>query len=387
MRDLHQRAYMDEELTASAVPAALDAELSEWLFGSLQRSGQRIKAEQYVRGLLSVQGRKTLRSIAAQLDGAAAQQSVHHFISESPWEWMPVRRALARQVQRTLAPDAWVIRPTLIPKAGSHSVGVDQQSLPLGRTVNGQHAVGTWLVSGRSAVPVDWQLRLSARWMVDPLRRRASVPADATVGTIEECVRVAVANVLAMKDVPRGPVVVDVADVDAASIARFLSSMGIAFIVRVSPEAQLRLDRSELPKYGGRERTAGELAESLPRLRQQVNPGDGPTTAVAIPVVASPSRSDRMLLLGEWGPVGHPRRRLWLTNADVPSAVPALRLTRLPGVVVRDFATISESVGVRDFAGRSFPGWHRHITLASVAHLVAALELRGLTASTGPSRR
>ncbi|MFJ9949542.1 IS701 family transposase [Kitasatospora sp. NPDC091207] len=373
MRHLHQSVGTTEE---SAPATALDPELSARLFGSLRRSGQRLKAEQYVRGLLALEGRKTLRGIAAQFDGVAAQQSVHHFISASPWEWMPVRHALAHQVQRTLAPQAWVVRPILIPKAGSHSVGIDQQVLPLGRIVNGQHAVGVWLASGHSAVPVDWQLRLSARWLADPLRERASVPADAAVATIEDCVRTAVANVQEI-GVLRGPVVVDVAEVDAVSVARFLASMGVAFVVRVGPQAQLWLDRTELPSYSGRERTAGELAESLPRLRRQVNPGDGPTTAVAIPVVTSLSRGERMLLLGEWRPVGRPRRRLWLTNADAPSVLTALRLTRLPGVVLRDFTAISERVGVRDFGGRSFPGWHRHITLASVAHLIATLESRG----------
>ncbi|MER6396020.1 transposase [Kitasatospora sp. NPDC001603] len=359
-----------------AADTALDPELSAQLFGSLRRSGQRLKAEQYVRGLLALEGRKTLRGIAAQFDGAAAQQSVHHFISASPWDWMPVRHALAREVQRALAPQAWVIRPILIPKAGSHSVGIDQQLLPLGRIVNGQHAVGAWLASGHCAVPVDWQLRLSDRWLTDPLRQRASVPADAAVATIEDCVRAAVADIREIGGVLRGPVVVDVGEVDAVAVARHLAALGVAFVVRVGPQAQLWLDRTELPSYSGREHTVGELAESLPRLRRQVNPGDGPTTAVAIPVVTSPARGERMLLLGEWRPAGRPRRRLWLTNADAPSVLTALRLTRLPGVVLRDFTAISERVGVRDFGGRSFPGWHRHITLASVAHLIATLENR-----------
>ncbi|MFG3498304.1 IS701 family transposase [Streptomyces sp. NPDC047928] len=367
--------------------ARLDAELGRLLFDSLQRSGQRLKARQYVHGLLSVPGRKTLRSIATQFDAAAAQQSVHHFISTSPWDWMPIRHALARHARQALAPDAWVIRPTLIPKAGAHSVGVDPQPTPLG-TVNAQHAVGSWLASGRAAVPVDWQLRLPERWMADPLRARAGVPADAACGSVEECVRAAVGNVLGMGDALRLPVVVDVPDADGPSIARFLSSTGLPFVVRVNPAAALRLDRSELPRYGDRHRAAGELVESLPRLRRQVNPGDGPTTAVAIPVLAPPSRNDRMLLLAEWCPgeralerLGRPRR-LWLTGGDAPSVGCALRLSRLPGVVVRDFAAISDGVGVRDFAGRSFPGWHRHITLASVAHLVAALR----TMEGGPPR-
>ncbi|GHG91386.1 IS701 family transposase [Streptomyces lanatus] len=358
------------------IPDVLDAELCRRLFGSLHRSGQRVKAEQYVRGLLSVRGRKTLRSIAAQFDGASAQQNVHHFIASSPWEWVPVRHALARQAQRALAPQAWVIDSLLIPKAGPHSVGADPQPTPLG-TVNGQQAVGTWLTSERAAVPVDWQLRLSARWTVEPLRHRASVPPDAVPGTVEECVRQAVVGLMGVGEMPRLPVVVDVAEADGISIARFLASTGLPFAVRVDAAAPVRIDRSLLPKYGDLLHTAGELSESLPHLRQQVNPGDGRTTAAAIPVSASPSGREAMTLLGECPPGRPAEPRLWLTNFTADRLAPALRLTRLPGVVERDCAEISDGVGLRDFAGRSFPGWHRHITLACVAHLVSAAARRG----------
>lgn len=378
----------DGSAAAGRRPAAgLDPESCRRLFGSLHRSGQRLKAEQYVLGLLSVAGRKTLRSLAAQFDGASAQQSVHHFITTSPWEWMPIRHALARQAQRTLAPEAWVIRSTLIPKAGPHSVGTDPQRTPLG-TVNGQRAVGTWLASEHSAVPVDWQLCLSDRWTADPLRERASVPPDATACTVEECVRQAVAALSGIRCTVRLPVVVDVEEADGTAVARSLGAMGLPFLVRVDPAAAMRLDRSALPRYGDLQRTAGELAESLPQLRQQVNPGDGRTTAAAVPVLmpgpgsgsgsapgpgAGPgSGRDTMTLLGEWQPDGVAGRRLWLTNLSASLLAPALRLTRMPGVVVRDSAEIADEVGLRDFAGRSFPGWHRHITLASVAHLAVA---------------
>ncbi|MCX4543089.1 transposase [Streptomyces sp. NBC_01565] len=359
----------------------LEAELSAHLFGSLHRADQRLKAEQYVRGLLALPGRKTLRNIAAQFDGAAAQQSVHHFITTSPWGWMPIRQALARHVQRTLAPEAWVIRSTVIPKVGPHSIGVDQQYLPhLGQAVNGQRALGTWLASGRSAVPVDWRLRLSDRWLADPLRRRAGIPSDVTAGSLEACVRESVAQVVVATGVRAGPVVVDVEGVDAVGLARHLSAAGLAHLVRVAAETPLRLDRGRLPKYGDRGRTAGELAAALTRLRHRVNPGDGPTMAATIPVLAPPGgRADGMLLVGEWrAGAADPRLWLtggdaWLTGADAPSPATLLRLTRLPSVVARDFAAISEGVGMKDFAGRSFPGWHRHITLASVAHHVAAM--------------
>jgi hypothetical protein len=44
--------------------------------------------------------------------------------------------------------------------------------------------------------------------------------------------------------------------------------------------------------------------------------------------------------------------------------------------VADDFASIGSRVGVLDYLGRSLAGWHRHMTLASVAH--AAVSLFGI---------
>jgi hypothetical protein len=52
-----------------------------------------------------------------------------------------------------------------------------------------------------------------------------------------------------------------------------------------------------------------------------------------------------------------------------------LRLTRLSARVEHDLAWQGRRVGLRDFEGRSFGGWHRHMTLASAAY--AALLLGG----------
>ncbi|MEU7006263.1 transposase [Streptomyces sp. NPDC046332] len=364
----------------SALPRpALDPELGRRLFGSLQRAEQRRKAEQYVRGLLEQPGRKTLRNIARQFDGNAAQQNVHHFISASPWDWMPVRHALARHVQHALVPEAWVVRPTVIPKVGPHSIGVD----PQGPNLYGQQAVGVWMAASQYAVPVDWRLRLSGRWLEDPLRERANIPSDATSGTLEECVREAVAGVEGIEGVLGGPVVIDAEEIDGPALAGRLASRGTRFLVRVPADAPLRLNRAKLPRFGDRDRTAAELAASLPRLRRRVNPGDGPTTAAAIPVTHPEARRQGLLLVGEWrdGPADP---SLWLTNADAPALSSLLRLTRLPAVVARDFTTISANVGVTDFAGRSFPGWHRHVTLASVAHHVVAMHTHSVVGSSEP---
>ncbi|MFD3945993.1 IS701 family transposase [Streptomyces sp. NPDC058579] len=353
----------DDVLT---VPA-LDAGLGEMLFGALPRAEQRRKAGWYVRGLLAQPGRKTLRNIARQFGGDAAQQSVHHFISASPWDWMPVRHALAEHVHRTLAPEAWVIRPTVIPKAGPHSIGAD----PQGPGLYGQQAVGVWLAGSRYAVPIDWRLRLSGRWLEEPLRQRAGIPPGAASGTLEEFLGEAVTGLRRFAGMPDGPAVVDAEGIDGAALAARLAHGDGTFLVRIDVGTPLHLNRAKLPRFGDRDRTAAELAAALPRLRRRVDAAGGPTTVVAIPVAQPRARGKGLLLVGEWrnGPVGS---GLWLTNADPAESSTLLRLMRLPAVVTRDFADVSVQVGVTDFAGRSFPGWHRHITLASVAHQVAA---------------
>lgn len=80
-----------------------------------------------------------------------------------------------------------------------------------------------------------------------------------------------------------------------------------------------------------------------------------------------------LTLVGEWrGTQGLPAN-LWVTNATSAPAEVLLRLTRLGGRACQDLTGAGEDVGLKDFEGRSFRGWHRHITLASAAHAVAAL--------------
>ncbi|MFD0383263.1 hypothetical protein ACFQ2B_15545 [Streptomyces stramineus] len=57
---------------------------------------------------------------------------------------------------------------------------------------------------------------------------------------------------------------------------------------------------------------------------------------------------------------------------EVPPAV-LLRLGLLTERVDRDFSEVSNRVGAMDFEGRTFGGWHRHMTLSSVAHGIVAL--------------
>ncbi|MEV4921814.1 IS701 family transposase [Streptomyces roseoverticillatus] len=380
------------------VPSGTAALADRWdvepeLFASLARNDQRRMAEQYVRGLLAAEGRKTLRNVAEQIGGKALQQSVHHFITASSWNWAPVRGALARLADEVVRPQAWVVNSTVIPKAGIHSVGVDQQFLPhLGQTVNGQRAFSAWSASERISVPFNWSLVLSRNWLEDPARRsRAHIPDASRVASLEEHAGSVALEAAEAWGLRRRPVVVDVEGLDAgATVGRFARA-GASLILRVDGATPLRVDGSLLQGYSDKEVPALSLISSMKRMRRQVEwsdvSGNGMHFGVvsAIPVLLAcpapgsgpgggPSAVHHrpMLLIGDWRSSGRWPSRLWLTDSRRLPLITLLRLTRLTDVVERDFAEISEHTGVRDFAGRSFQGWHRHITLASVAHLVAA---------------
>ena len=94
--------------------------------------------------------------------------------------------------------------------------------------------------------------------------------------------------------------------------------------------------------------------------------------AVAVVLPGAPDggreAGGQRLLVAQWPESDLSAARLWLADSRLGHAG-VLRLAGLAEVVDRDDALVASRVGLRDFAGRSFQGWHRHITLASVAHL------------------
>src|SRR5919197_671694 len=87
------------------------------LFDSMPRSDQRKWGEVYVRGLLTVPGRKTIRRISDHVAGGSVDQCLQQFVNQSPWRWEPVRRALALRAME-IRPQAWVVQEAAFPKAG-----------------------------------------------------------------------------------------------------------------------------------------------------------------------------------------------------------------------------------------------------------------------------
>jgi len=80
-------------------------------------------------------------------------------------------------------------------------------------------------------------------------------------------------------------------------------------------------------------------------------------------------------LLAEW-PQGEPEPvKYWL--ASLPAEIPLERLAHLAKLrwrVEHDYRELKDAVGLDHFEGRSWPGWHHHVTLVSVAHAFVTLE-------------
>lgn len=169
-----------EEQVGHRVPDDALGRLCAEIFAPLPRSDQRRKGELYLRGLLSAGGRKSMRNIATHVGDRAAEQSLHHFISSSTWDWGPVRATLARYLERSLRPRAWVVHPVVIPKAGRHSVGVARRFVPsLGQVVNSQEAFGVWAANEETSSPVNWRLMLCEDWRDTDRLGPAPLPQDA----------------------------------------------------------------------------------------------------------------------------------------------------------------------------------------------------------------
>ncbi|MGK5632432.1 IS701 family transposase [Streptomyces sp. URMC 123] len=375
------------------------AELCAGLFGTLPRSDQRRKGMDYIRGLLGAPGRKSIRNIAALIGGHATEQSLHHFISSSTWDWTPVRRALAQHLARIAPPQAWVVRPMVIPKAGENSVGVDRRFFPdLGQVLNAQQAIGVWSASEDLCAPVNWRLHLSGAWLEDSGRRsRASIPDGVAEESLGDCAVEAYLGMMSDWQLPIRPVVLDAREGCAVTTARRLGAAGVPMLIRVSSTLRLSVVDRALPASGGEALPAHQIMGLARDMRRPVvwsdaRAGGGlrSTLAAAVRVrvpsrtgqpVRPPRLADRgpaqrrgeLLLLG----IGEPGRRgateLWLTDMMGVQPAALVRLSRLMQRVDRDFTEIADQVGIRDFAGRSFSGWHRHVTLASAAHAVAAL--------------
>ncbi|MGK5638867.1 IS701 family transposase [Streptomyces sp. URMC 126] len=380
----------------AARKVALDrllAELSAVVFASLPRADQRRKGVMYLRGLLGAPGRKSVRNIAAFLGEQVNDQGLHHFVNDSTWAWEPMREALGRYLARHTAPQACVVQPMTIPKSGTHSVGVGRTySWESGKAVTAQQAVGVWAASPAAAVPVHWRLHLPPRRPGEAAERPGAPRGEEAVReTPEHSVVRAYLDTVARHRLPHGPVVLNGERLDGVAVAAQLRAAGAAQLSRIRQDTWLLPADPALPGWADTPLPARRIARLTRIGRHGVTLMTTGTADVAelvatvrVRLPALPDASGRARGIGDFvlfcaGPAcAQWPAELWLTDLTTADPGVLLRLACLGRRVGTVGMRRAEQVGIRDFVGRSFAGWHRHATLASVAHAVTELAERAV---------
>jgi hypothetical protein len=365
----------------------------EDLFSSFTRSDQRKWGLAYVRGLVSVPGRKTIRRISDQVVGWRADQSLQQFVNQSPWGWDMVRRNLTQHVVAASWPQALVVEEVVFPKNGESSVGVARQFAPTARrTLNCQLGLVLLLVSDKGSVPVTWRLQLPKEWDEDVERR-----AHSRVPDVERC-RPRWARTLDMIDevlldwgLPVVPVLIDARHIPHVEfLLHGLEERDVPYLAQIpertpvipampdsQPQTAMDLLR-KARKLGRMTMTWREDTDSRPTTVQIVlalvrgSNGSSSIKGRAAPHGrASCSRARRVLAIWTLGRIQPDA--VYLTNQTTAPPPEVVRLIRMRRRSSEDLACLYDECGLTHFEGRSYVGWHHHVTLVSVAHAYRVL--------------
>jgi SRSO17 transposase len=392
----------DLGVAAAALEAQRGAlvEFAEEMYAPLARCDQRAKAQCYTRGLLIEGRRKSMQPMAERL-GEVDDQGLQQFISDSPWDETAVRRRLARRMCGELAVEAWAIDDTGTPKCGRFSPGVARQYCgELGKVANCQVAVSINAVSDAASCPLGWRLFLPVEWDRDAERRaRAKVPDD-----VEHRPKwqLALDMLDELKQWGLTPPVV-VADAGYGEIGEFragLEQRELAYVVQVKGgTSAYRADEQPIrPAYRGRGRPPVARYHAKPSALRELALAAGREAAVEVcwregsrgtlqsdfvalrvrPAgrrqhKAGEERPERWLL-GEWPPGADEPVKYWLSN--LPAETPVERLVLLGKLrwrIEHDYRELKQCLGLGHYEGRSWRGFHHHVTCVSVAHAFLTL--------------
>ena len=385
---------------------------AEDIFASIPRKDQRRWGQTYLRGLLLDGKRKSIQPMATRLargdpaaDADALEQALQQFVNQSPWDPTPVRQRLAQRMTAAIGPAAWVIDDTGFPKFGRHSVGVAPQYCgALGKVANCQVGVSVHAATDQASCPINWRLYLPKEWDHDAQRRRTAHVPDSQRHRPKWQLALDMLDELAGWDLQAPVMLADAADGEVNQFRLGLEQRQLAYVVQV-PATISAYPQQVVPEtlpYAGRGQpskpryrqprsslrqlvlAAGERAARTVTWREGADGTPLHSRFVALRVRPAGVQLRRVVrggqlplrwLLAEW-PDGEPEPvKYWLASLPETTALQQLvGLAKLRWRVEHDYRELKDALGLDHFEGRSFKGWHHHVTLVSVAHAFVTLE-------------
>jgi len=383
----------------------------------------------YCLGLLIPGERKGMEPIAARLDPAHVQAryaSIQRLVTDSQWD----HQVLLGAVRAYCLPlfiakprlEAWVVDDTTFPKKGTHSVGVAHQYCGnLGKQANCQDAVSLSLVNHHAGLPVAYRLYLPKEWTDDPVRcRAAGVPGEVVFQTKWEIALTLVDQQLEAK-VPQAPFLGDAGYGQVPAFRQGLTERGFRYVLGIQktemiwPPGWAPLPPGTKPPGPGRTRTVDHMrqnpaspaltamafAKALPQGAWQERSWRQGTQGVlrsrfalarVRPTAGCCNRKSEIVysipeeawLIMEWPEGEEEPARYWL--ATMPEDMPEdelIALAKLRWRIEEDYEDLKQEVGLGDFEGRTWRGFHHHAGLCIAAYAFLIAERARLFPPTG----
>jgi SRSO17 transposase len=291
-----------------------------------------------------------------------------------------VRREAARYVIEALEKQepvtTWIIDDTGFPKQGTHSVGVQRQySGTLGKVGNCQVGVSLTIATSHEHVPIDFALYMPKSWTDDVARREeARVPDDLVFKTKTDLALDLVTRAVEDK-IPGDIILVDAAYGGSSefrnTVRMFGFDLGVAVsaAMRVWPldendgrrndplttqQLGIKLGERAFRRLTWREGPGGKLSSRFAFRRVKVANDDGTDAGDREP----------MWLVMEW-PEGEakPAKFILTTLPRRMTKKQIVRIVKERWRTERAYEELKGELGLDHFEGRSFPGWHHHISV------------------------
>ncbi|MFJ9114966.1 IS701 family transposase [Streptomyces sp. NPDC102394] len=390
----------------------LRGELAEFVadvFASVPGRDQRRWGECCLRGLMLDGRRKSIQPMADRLpDGN--MQALQQFVNQSPWDPLPVRRQIAQRLCEAIRPEVWVVDDVSFPKCGTASVGVARQYCgALGKRANCQVAVSVHAATDTASCPLEWELFLPEEWAHDDRRRqRAGIPEE--VGYASKThLALGLLDRLAAQQLQVPVIVADAGYGRSVAFRLALEERGWSYVTAVYPKEIARPVTAEpyQPAYGGlgppplpryreparplhqlvdadtcfetvtwRQGSKGAMTSRFAVL--QVRPSGKEATHAAQEQAGGRSRWDGGLplrtLLVEQPEEADAPTGYWMSS--LPATTPIADLVRWAKMrwrIEHDYRELKHGLGLDHFEGRTWRGWHHHVTLVTAAQAFLTL--------------
>ncbi|MGA7119640.1 MAG: IS701 family transposase [Polyangiaceae bacterium] len=376
---------------------AMERRLGEFLNGRIGRHLSRREQKEsfalYAHGILGEGERKSVEPIAARATGGVdeddeaagaacerMQARLLNFLRLSPWDDHGVRREAARYVIDALEKQepvtTWIVDDTGFPKQGKHSVGVQRQySGTLGKVGNCQVGVSLTIATQHEHVPIDFALYMPKSWTEDSVRRdKARVPEDLVFKTKTDLALDLITRAVEDK-VPGDIVLVDAAYGGSSDFRNTVRMFGLDLGVAVSAATRVwlldKVDRRNGPPLTAQQLGVDLGCRAFRRLTWREGPGGKLASRFAFRrvKVANDDGTDAgdrepMWLVMEW-PEGEdkPAKFILTTLPRRMTKKQIVRIVKERWRTERAYEDLKGELGLDHFEGRSFPGWHHHISV------------------------